>query len=220
MTDTSKPTPGSIWEHKNGNRYTVLCLANESSANPRYQPVVVYQGDNGRIWARHSSDWHRSFIAIPKDISSGKPTPGPWHVVCTPGHNGIGEVRVYSSDMGLPIATVNSNWPGRTVDAAFIAEAGTVYHETNLTPRQLLEQRNELLNAVEGFIKSFHHSVITDDLEQFPAMAAGIAAMNKARGIPEGCTHTFICEHPNWPNGIWEIDPVSALAKCGKVGVK
>jgi len=144
---------------------------------------------------------------------TSKPTPGPWHVVCTPGHNGIGEVRVYSSDMGLPIATVNSNWPGRTVDAAFIAEAGTVYHETNLTPRQLLEQRDELLNAVEGFIKSFHHSVITDDLEQFPAMAAGIAAMNKARGIPKGCTRTFICEHPNWPNGIWEIDPVSALAQ-------
>lgn len=100
------------------------------------------------------------------------------------------------------------------------AELIDVYTKTGLTPRQLLEQRDELLNAVEGFIKSFHHSVITDDLEQFPAMAAGIAAMNKARGIPEGCTRTFICEHPNWPNGIWEIDPVSALAKCGKVGVK
>jgi hypothetical protein len=95
-------------------------------------------------------------------------------------------------------------------------ETLAVFQEAGLTPRQLLEQRDELLNAVEGFIKSFHHSVITDDLEQFPAMAAGIAAMNKARGIPEGCTRTFICEHPNWPNGIWQIRPVSSFAKCEK----
>ncbi len=101
-------------------------------------------------------------------------------------------------------------------DMDFIQEAYAVYTKTGLTPRQLLEQRDELLNAVEGFIKSFHHSVITDDLEQFPAMAAGISAMNKARGIPEGCIRTFICEHPNWPNGIWQIRPVSSFAKCEK----
>lgn len=33
--------------------------------------------------------------------------------------------------------------------AGLIAEAGTVYHETKLTPRQLLEQRNELLQGLK-----------------------------------------------------------------------
>jgi hypothetical protein len=34
-------------------------------------------------------------------------------------------------------------------NARLIAEAGTVYHETGLTPRQLAEQRAELLEALE-----------------------------------------------------------------------
>jgi hypothetical protein len=102
-------------------------------------------------------------------------------------------------------------------------EAEDVWQSTSLTPRQLLEltkeiaaQRDELLNVVEGFIKSFHHSVIMDDPEQFPAMAAGIAAMNKAREIPEGYTRIFVCDHPNWPDGIWQIRPIPSFAKCEK----
>jgi hypothetical protein len=73
---------------------------------------------------------------------TAKPTPGPWHGVHTSG--GAGETKIYSSDMGLPVVTVNSCWPHRESDAALIAEAGTVFHETGLTPRQLLEQRNAL----------------------------------------------------------------------------
>lgn len=38
--------------------------------------------------------------------------------------------------------------------AAFICEAGQVANETGLTPRQLLEQRNELLEALEGIFKT------------------------------------------------------------------
>lgn len=34
-------------------------------------------------------------------------------------------------------------------NANLIAEAGTVYHETGLTPRQLAEQRDELLEALK-----------------------------------------------------------------------
>ena len=123
---------------------------------------------------------------------TSKPTPGPWHVVCTPGHNGIGEVRVYSSDMGLPIATVNSNWPGRTVDAAFIAEAGTVYHETNLTPRQLLEQRDEY--------RSLLHRVFAESFGGYISWEGGDT---------ENVYHI--------PCKIYD-EVESALAKCGKVG--
>lgn len=50
-----------------------------------------------------------------------------------------------------------SGW--RTPDASkanaeLIAEAGTVYHETGLSPRQLLDQRNALWDALEN-IKSY-----------------------------------------------------------------
>ena len=37
----------------------------------------------------------------------------------------------------------------RKCDSDLIAEAGTVYHETKLTPRQLLAQRDELLKALK-----------------------------------------------------------------------
>ena len=51
----------SEWRHTNGNLYHVLCIANEHTERPDQYPVtVVYQGDNGRIWSRPLSDWHRS----------------------------------------------------------------------------------------------------------------------------------------------------------------
>lgn len=40
----------------------------------------------------------------------------------------------------------NEQW---AVDAAILAEAGTVYTDTGLTPRQLMEQRDELLEALK-----------------------------------------------------------------------
>jgi len=36
-------------------------------------------------------------------------------------------------------------------NAALIAEAGNVFHETGLTPRQLVEQRDALAEALEKF---------------------------------------------------------------------
>lgn len=52
---------GSVWVHTNGNRYMVLMLANEFTEHPdRYPATVVYRGENGRIWSRALSDWHRS----------------------------------------------------------------------------------------------------------------------------------------------------------------
>ena len=52
---------GSVWRHTNGNRYTVVCIANENTERPESYPVtVVYRGDNGRIWCRPISEWHRS----------------------------------------------------------------------------------------------------------------------------------------------------------------
>ncbi len=62
-----EPTPGSVWRHRNGNIYTVLHIANEPD-DERYPRTVVYQGTNGRIWARRADDWHRSMTSV--DLSA------------------------------------------------------------------------------------------------------------------------------------------------------
>jgi hypothetical protein len=52
--------PGSDLVHTNGNEYRVMHLANAYSENERYPVMVVYSGQNGRVWCRPLSDWHRS----------------------------------------------------------------------------------------------------------------------------------------------------------------
>lgn len=52
---------GSTWTHSNGYVYRVIAIANHPSGDPlRYPASVVYQGENGRIWTRPMSEWHRS----------------------------------------------------------------------------------------------------------------------------------------------------------------
>lgn len=59
------PSPGSQWAHTNGNRYTVLCIANEFTERPeQYPQTVVYRGENGRIWSRPVSEWGRSMTPV------------------------------------------------------------------------------------------------------------------------------------------------------------
>lgn len=54
-----RPQIGSKWRHRNGILYTVLFIANELD-DGRYPLTVVYQGPNGKVWARRADDWHRS----------------------------------------------------------------------------------------------------------------------------------------------------------------
>ncbi|AAX84908.1 hypothetical protein [Xanthomonas phage Xp15] len=58
------PQPGTMWRHYNGKQYEVLAIANIASENPRYPVTVIYVGDNGNIWTRDASDWHRSMTLI------------------------------------------------------------------------------------------------------------------------------------------------------------
>jgi hypothetical protein len=53
------PEINSSWKHHNGNHYTVLHIANEPDEE-RYPCMIVYQGTNGKVWARKATDWHRS----------------------------------------------------------------------------------------------------------------------------------------------------------------
>jgi hypothetical protein len=86
-------------------------------------------------------------------MSDLKPTPGPWEASCTNEHGYQewsirvpGEAPVISYE----IAKITSYRPDGTdeSDARLIAEAGTVFHETGLTPRQLVDLNAELLEAL------------------------------------------------------------------------
>jgi hypothetical protein len=86
-----------------------------------------------------------------------KPTPGPWEVrgiggpweqrlpIRAPNWGVVAHVGV---DPGLP------HWDGpQRANARLIAEAGTVHHETGLTPRQLVERVKELEKALNGLLQ-------------------------------------------------------------------
>lgn len=84
-----------------------------------------------------------------------KPTPGPW----TQGQGACGSSCVWtdghtqppSGAMGEDSTWIDCNTKG---NAALIAEAGTVHHETGLTPRQLVEQRDALAEALMSVIEN------------------------------------------------------------------
>lgn len=56
------PKIGSLWQHTNGNQYKVIALANTRTERPEEYPVtVVYENiNNGAVWCRKATDWHRS----------------------------------------------------------------------------------------------------------------------------------------------------------------
>lgn len=90
---------------------------------------------------------------------ASKPTPGPWTV------SGLGgpwesTLRIRAPSWGL-VAQIGVD-PGmphwdlqQRANAALIAEAGTVHHETGLTPRQLVEQRDALAAALAGLDEAY-----------------------------------------------------------------
>ncbi len=78
-------------------------------------------------------------------MTNAKPTPGPWKY----GHIGKDEFWIgpeYEQWVGCVTRDHGGN---HEANARLIAESGTVHHETGLTPRQLAEQRAELLEALE-----------------------------------------------------------------------
>lgn len=60
----SYPEIGSKWRHYNGVLYTVLLIANSEGDDPskrdKYPVTVIYQGENGKVWARPFDRWHAS----------------------------------------------------------------------------------------------------------------------------------------------------------------
>lgn len=71
-----------------------------------------------------------------------KPTKGPWKIDYRfPGSYAI------EPDVAWLGASLGRQEGENLANAELIAEAGTIYHETGLTPREILAQRDELLRA-------------------------------------------------------------------------
>lgn len=59
MSDQNRPEEGSLWQHRNGEFYWVMFIANESG-NTLYPEAVVFRSDyDDKIWTLSLSDWHR-----------------------------------------------------------------------------------------------------------------------------------------------------------------
>lgn len=80
---------------------------------------------------------------------TGKPTEGPW-VLKEWGDST--KVQAVERTPSLPIVREVAIFIGgqQKENAMLAQEAGTVYHETGLTPRQLADQRYELLAKLGG----------------------------------------------------------------------
>lgn len=100
-------------------------------------------------------------------MTTAKPTKGPWIV------SGLLSDNVTVHTMGIPsnidpacklqIADCfdrdsQLSWEEMNSNAKLIAEAGTVYHETSLTPRQLDDQRRKLLDAIDLLLNTFDNN--------------------------------------------------------------
>lgn len=112
--------------------------------------------------------------------TSSKPTLGEWrrvhdhpnescrasiaHIVATSRSESNEIATLYCCDID----------PEQAANANLIAEAGTVYHETGLTPRQLAEQRAELLLLCRTALDAWTGDgppVVLDDLRAAIARA-------------------------------------------------
>lgn len=117
---------------------------------------------------------------------ASKPTPGPWF------HHGASG---YQHTRGGFISSTEDRYGSQAIcdvrgndgqpflaNAALIAEAGTVYHETGLTPRQLVEQRDALAAAVEAMHKAFHPITCGNSESQSDALESARAALALVKG--------------------------------------
>lgn len=86
-----------------------------------------------------------------------KPTPGVWRFYTEPQPNGCPIVGANGLMICMLAHSVNyaDQAEEALANARLIAEVGTVHHETGLTPRQLLEQRDALESALSEMCEFF-----------------------------------------------------------------
>ena len=119
---------------------------------------------------------------------ASKPTPGPWFEH----REGFSTVYVEARIGGGMVQEVAACGPTdagqyqQAANARLIAEAGTVHHETGLTPRQLVEQRDALAGAIEALLTDVKHdddgSGYADAVIFSPDVARARAALALVKG--------------------------------------
>lgn len=116
-------------------------------------------------------------------MTEGKPTPGPWRTYDDNSQPALGGLHVATEKHGHICSCETQE------DAAFIAEAGTVFHETGLTPRQLadaLDVKNAEVAELGAYItaawRAFGGPQITtyEEAEELTYIAELIAQRDRA----------------------------------------
>ena len=94
--------------------------------------------------------WHSGYANAPYVLHVGPPPvlDRRGHLDWKHGGEYIGEV----SSQRMRLDDQENIIQEGAANATLIAEAGTVYHETGLTPRELAEQRRELLEALQKLV--------------------------------------------------------------------
>jgi hypothetical protein len=112
---------------------------------------------------------------------SGVWTKGPW----VRGQTNTYEAAIVSAETGATI--VSAAWTGGSgceleipnhADESLILEAGTVANETGLAPRQLADQRAELLAAVKSARDALHQHYVDWEGEPEDAVQLQLARSN------------------------------------------
>lgn len=124
--------------------------------------------------------------------TTAKPTPGPWTLTGVyDGGRTICMMRSHdrANNINGP-ENCPPTWAGETTqaNAELILEAGTVYHETGLSPREILAQRDELLERLDTLTLVVGLTPISGNKEalQEAMNAARSAIQNASKGGEKG----------------------------------
>lgn len=120
-------------------------------------------------------------------MSEMKPTPGEWIV------SPMTPCRVDTLNGAISVSWSSNHDGGARereaeANARLIAEAGTVHHETGLTPRQLVERVKELEEALSGVVERFGPTA--DELIFSKRMAINKARAALSKSLPNTVAET------------------------------
>lgn len=124
-------------------------------------------------------------------MSEMKPTPGPWIVDEAQQGNAFRYVIHGEGDSFGYICRISTNGNANPEDdARLIAEAGTVFHNTGLSPVQLVEMVKELRTALSGLDDYVCNNIVSDyptgvDVNA-KAFRSARAALAKCEGVGNG----------------------------------
>ncbi len=149
---------------------------------------------------------------------TAKPTPGPW-VYYNNTHNIALDHQVHAPEQRVARIYAKRGVKSEAqANAALIAEAGTVYHETGLTPRQLLEQRDDAINRLQSV--AFANAGLMKQVEALTEQRDElIDLLGQATTMLAFATHTPCTRPPTQfeDEGSQVVEKCrAALAKCGK----